>query len=171
VLKSRRNADNHPAMAVAESSEFRVEKQRADAVIMLTSGACVTGHFFIAQASPTINGRERVSELLNAETGFFPFEDEGGETVLYNRDHVVTVEVFDDEAHRDPGYGVATTRTVSVLLSNGQRLRGSVRVYRPAGRDRLSDWARHAPRFRYLETTHATFLVNVDHIVDAREVT
>jgi hypothetical protein len=158
-------------MAVVDSSEFRVEKQQADAVIALTSGTCVTGHFFLAPASPTISGRERVGELLNAETGFFPFEDEGGNTVLYNRDHVVTVEVFDDEARRDPGYGIARARTVSLLLSNGQRLRGSVRVYRPAGRDRLSDWARHGPRFRYVEGERATFLVNVDHIVDAREVT
>jgi hypothetical protein len=158
-------------MAVVQSSEFRVEKQQADAVIALTSGTCVAGHFFLSQASPTSSGRERVSELLNAETGFFPFEDEGGHTVLYNRDHVVTVQVFDDEARRDPGYGIATARTVSILLSNGQRLRGTVRVYRPAGRDRLSDWARHGPRFRYVEGEHATFLVNVDHIVDAREVT
>jgi hypothetical protein len=44
-------------------------------------------------------------------------------------------------------------------------------VYRPAGRDRLSDWARHGPRFRYVEGERATFLVNVDHIVDARDVT
>jgi len=57
-----------------------------------------------------------------------------------------------------------------ISLSNGQQLRGSVRVYRPEGRDRLSDWARHGPRFRYLETSDATVIVNVDHIVDAREV-
>jgi len=158
-------------MAVVESSEFRVEKEQADAVIALTSGTCVTGHFFLAHAGPTIAGRERVGELLNAETGFFPFEDERGDTVVYNRDHVVTVEVFDDEARRDPGYGIATARTVSILLSNGQRLHGSVRVYRPPGRDRLSDWARHGPRFRYLEGDQSTFLVNIDHIVDVREVT
>jgi hypothetical protein len=158
-------------VAAVEPSEFRVEKQRTDAVLMLTSGTCVTGHFFLAQVSPTISGHERVGELLNAETGFFPFAAEGGDTVLFNRDHVVTVEVFDDEASRDPGYGIATPRTVSLLLSNGQRLQGSVRVYRPLGRDRLSDWARHGARFRYLETTYATFLVNVDHIVHAREVT
>ncbi len=158
-------------MAVVESSEFRVEKEHGDAVIALSSGTCVTGHFFLAQAGPTIGGRERVGELLNAETGFFPFADEQGDTAVYNRDHVVTVEVFDDEARRDPAYGIATARTVSILLSNGQRLRGSVRVYRPPGRDRLSDWARHGPRFRYVEGEHATFIVNVDHIVDVREVT
>jgi hypothetical protein len=156
-------------MAV-QSSAFRVEKKHVQAVIALTSGASVNGHFFLAKASPTIDGPERVCELLNADAGFFPFQSEGGDTVLYNRDHIVTVEVFDDEARRDPGYAVATARTVSLRLSNGQRLDGSVRVYRPPGHGRLSDWARHGPRFRFVEGEHATFLVNVDHIVDAREV-
>ena len=82
--------------------------------------------------------------------------------------HWITVEVFDEEARRDAGYGVATERRVSLSLSNGQHLRGTVRVYRPAGRDRLSDWSRHGPRFRYLETTYSTFLVNVDHIASVK---
>jgi cytochrome oxidase assembly protein ShyY1 len=158
-------------MGLSDTSQFRVEKQRSDAVITLTSGTAVIGHFFLAEASPVLPGRERVAELLNSEPGFFPFEQEGGHTILYNRGHVVTVEVSEDEARRDSGYGVATRRTVSVLLSNGQRLQGSIRVYRPEGQDRLSDWARHGQRFRYLETAQATFIVNVDHIVDAREVT
>ena len=171
MLSRPRNADNRREMNNLQSSAFRVEKQRSDAAIMLTNGTCVAGHFFLAQSSPTSTGRERVGELLNSETGFFPFEYEDGETVLYNRDHVISVEVFDDEARRDAGYGVASSRPISLSLSNGQRLQGSVRIYRPAGLDRLSDWARHGPRFRYLETTYSTFLVNIDHIVDAREGT
>ena len=156
-------------MALVEASKFRVEKHRSHAVITLTSGTAVIGYFFLAEASPTLPGPERVAELLNSESGFFPFEDEDGQTVLYNRDHVVSVELSDDEARRDSGYGVATTRTVSLQLSNGLRIQGAVRVYRPEGRDRLSDWARHGQRFRYIETAHATFIVNVDHIVHARE--
>jgi len=157
-------------MPIVGSSLLRVEKQRSDAVVMLTNGTCVTGHFFVAGSSATIAGRERVGDLLNAETGFFPFESEGGATVLYNRDHVISVEIFDDEVRREAGYGVAASQTVSLSLSNGQRLQGSVRIHRPVGRDRLSDWARDGLRFRYLETTYSTFLVNIDHIVDAREV-
>jgi len=45
-----------------------------------------------------------------------------------------------------------------------------VRVYRPEGRDRLSDWSRHGDQFRYIESSDATFIVNVAHIVEAREV-
>jgi hypothetical protein len=56
------------------------------------------------------------------------------------------------EAARDPGYGVATRRVVSVLLTNGERITGAVRVYRPGGHDRMSDWARQPETFRYIET-------------------
>jgi hypothetical protein len=158
---------------VAQPSEFRVHKSRIEAVINLTNGATVTGDCFVAQASPTLFGQERVAELLNSESGFLPFEvrePDGARTVLLNRDHIVTVAVRDHEARLVPGYDIATARTVSVLMSDGRRILGSVRVYRPEGRDRLSDWARHGERFRYIESSDATFIVNVAHIVEAREV-
>jgi hypothetical protein len=160
-------------MALAEPSEFRVEKLRIEAVIHLSNGTRITGDFFVAQASPTLFGQERVAELLNSESGFVPFEvrESGGpRTALLNREHIVTVAVRDHEARRVPGYDLATTRTVSVLMSDGRQILGSVRVYRPEGRDRLSDWARHGERFRYIESSDATFIVNVAHVVEAREV-
>jgi hypothetical protein len=80
------------------------------------------------------------------------------------------VALRENEARRDPGYDVATERSVSVLLSNGARVAGSVRVYRPAGRDRLSDWARHADTFRYIEMGDTTLLVNIAHVIEVSEV-
>ena len=41
---------------VEPSSQFRIEKYRAHAVITLTSGAAVMGHFFLAEASPDASG-------------------------------------------------------------------------------------------------------------------
>src|SRR2546421_3857403 len=136
------------------ASEFRVEKERVDALIILSNGESTPGHFFVAKASAHSLGPERIGELLNAESGFFPFEmleGQSNRTVLYNRQQVVMVALTDNEARRDPGYDVATERFVSLLLSSGARITGSVRVYRPEGRDRLSDWARHADAFRYIE--------------------
>jgi hypothetical protein len=160
--------DPHPTR-----SEFRFEKRRADAVLTLVDGESIKGCFFIADGTPRHEGAERIGDLLNSEAGFFPFEvhEEGGATtVLYNRSRVITVRVFDEEAQRDPGYAVATRRFASILLSNGQRLDGSVRVYRPEGRDRLSDWTRQPETFRYVETDAATFIVNAAHIVAVTEV-
>jgi len=156
-------------------SEFRVEKRRAEAVLTLTTGAAAQGCFFLAGSRASQGGPERVADLLNAETGFFPFElhaDASPHTVLYNRSQVVLVTLLDDtiEAQLDPGYSVATERRVRMLLSNGNTIEGSVRVYRPTGRDRLSDYARLPEVFRYIETPDATVIVNSAHIVELREM-
>ena len=96
----------------------------------------------------------------------------GSSTILYNREHLVMVKLGDrDEARNDPGYDVATVRIVAMLFSNGTRLRGAVRVYRPHGRDRLSDFARAAETFRYLEARDATYLFNVRHVLELTEET
>ena len=154
-------------------SEFRFEKRRSNAVLLLVTGEIIKGCFFTAAGSTRREGTERIADLLNAETGFFPFEigREGtGRTVMYNRVHVVTVQILDDEARQDAGYDVAPRRVVSILLSNNERMEGAVRVYRPEGRDRVSDWTRQPEVFRYVEAPDVTFLVNAAHIVSVTEV-
>lgn len=154
-------------------SEFRVEKRRADAVVTLVTGETVNGCFFTAEGSARHHGAERIGDLLNTESGFVPFELHaagGVSTVLYNRGHVIAVRVLDDEARQDPGYAVAARRRVSLLLSNGERVDGDVRVYRPQGRDRVSDWTRQSDAFRYVEADGATYIVNAAHIVAVTEV-
>jgi hypothetical protein len=160
---------------VSQVSEYRVEKRRAEAALTLTTGATVHGCFFLAGARATQGGPERVADLLNAETGFFPFEMNGAAapyTVLYNRTQLVAVRLLENtiEAQLDPGYDVATEREVRIVLSNGAAVQGRVRVYRPTGRDRLSDYARVPDTFRYVETDEATLIVNSAHIVELREI-
>lgn len=155
------------------SSEFRFEKHRAEAVVTLVTNENIKGCFFTAAGNARRDGAERIGDLLNSEKGFFPFEvqtEGGAATVLYNRIHVIAVRVFDDEARRDPGYVVAKGRVVSILLSNSQRVKGEVRVYRPEGHDRLSDWTREPEVFRYVEAADATYIVNAAHIVAVTEV-
>lgn len=156
-------------------SEFRVAKGKADALLTLADGSTVRGCFFVAAASATGKVPECVKDLLASEAGFFPFAvgDAGAErTLLYNRAHVVMVELSGhDEPRRDPGYEVATRRSVSLLLSNGTRVHGSVRIDRPAGRDRLSDFVRSNEAFRYVEIPGATLIVNVAHVIELSETT
>jgi hypothetical protein len=157
-------------------SEFRIEKRRAEAALTLTTGTTVRGCFFLFGSSASHSGPERVADLLNAETGFFPFElnaDAAPHTVLYNRNQVVLVTLLEEtiESQLDPGYSVATERAIRMILSSGQTVVGRVRVYRPSGRDRLSDYARAPEIFRYVETAEGTVIVNADHIVELRETT
>jgi hypothetical protein len=155
-------------------SEFRVQKSRADATLTLSNGTSVHGCFFISGNSRTHAGPEGVRDVLNGETGFFPFDamrPEGSRTILYNRDHLVFVKLDDkDEPRRDPGYEVAIEKVVTMLMSNGTRLRGSVRIFRPHGSDRLSDdFARGHEAFLYLESDSATYIINVHHLVELAE--
>jgi hypothetical protein len=157
-------------------SEFRIEKRRAEATLTLATGTTVSGCFFLAASNASHSGPERVADLLNAESGFFPFElgdSSSPYTVLYNRGQLVLVSLAGEtvEAQLDPGYSVATERHVRILLSNGRSLEGKVRVYRPSGRDRLSDYARAPEVFRYVETAEGTVIVNAEHIVELRETT
>jgi hypothetical protein len=154
-------------------ADFRVEKGRAGAVITLSDGTDVHGSFFISSSSATLPAPERVKDVLAGEAEFFPFEVRDGDTrrtALYNRAHVVMVRLSDeDEPRREPGYEVATPRGVSMLLSNGVRVIGTVRVYRPHGHDRLSDFARLPDAFRYVEVSGGTLVVNVAHIIEISE--
>src|SRR3954470_17498958 len=113
----------------ADVSEFRIEKRRAEVALTLTTGTTVRGCFFLSGSSASHAGPERVADLLNAETGFFPFELNAGATpyaVLYNRTQLVLVRLLEEtvEAQLDPGYSVATEREVRILLSNGTAVEG-----------------------------------------------
>src|ERR1700674_5291799 len=100
-------ADNMPGMSSSPvPSEFRVEKQRTHATVTLSTGPSKRGCFFVAGGSPLHRGPERVSDLLNAEDGFFPFEIHGADgvrTVLYNRANLVMVALTgdNDEVRKD----------------------------------------------------------------------
>jgi len=160
-------------MSADRASDFRVEKMRSHAAIRLSDNDLLLGCFFVSAARPNRPGPERIGELLNAEPGFFPFElhDEGvPRTILINRAQVLTVELAENEARQDVGYDVAVRHTVAVRLSNGHRIEGTVRVYRPSDSVRLSDWARQPDQFRYIETEHITVIVNIAHVVDACEI-
>ncbi len=154
------------------ASELRVDKVRSHATIRLSNGELLLGCFFVSPSGLHMSRPERVGELLNSGPGFVPFEvlsDGGARIILVNRAQVLTVELAENEARQDAGYDVATRRIVAVRLSNGHRVVGTVRVYRPEGSDRLSDWARHSDQFRYIETDHVTVIVNVAHVIDASE--
>lgn len=153
-------------------SKFRIEKTRATAELTLGTGATVRGCFFLWASSQSHQGPHRIGDLLNEQAGFFPFQLEDGATALYNRAHVVQVRLPAGalETQIEPGYEVATRHAVTMLLSTGHLITGTVPVYLPAGHDRLSDYARSEQLFRYIETDDHTVIVNSAHMVELREV-
>ena len=163
---------NERARSAHSTSEYRIEKTRAEAELTLTTGARVQGCFFLWASRQSHAGPERIGDLLNEPNGFFPFELEDGDTALFNRAQIVKVRLPQgaSEAQLEPGYEVATRRVVSMLFSTGDRLVGTVSVYCAAGHDRLSDYARGDQMFRYVETDGHTWIINSAHLVELKEV-
>ena len=160
-------------LQVSPSSPFHVEKRKLEATLSLTTGQTVRGYFFLGDSSVIHEGPERVDDLLNHASGFFPFERlDGGfpRVVLYNTAHVCTVSLLVPAAREVPGYEVAPVRRVSLLLSTGHQVSGQIRVYLPHGSERVSDWARDAVTFRFIETAGATLLVNIHHVAEIIEL-
>ena len=124
------------------------------------------GCFFVV-TSLTHGGPERVGDLLNGALGFFPFQHDDGSTAQYNRTQLVMVRlpVGVSEEELEPGYTVAQRREVSITLSTGTIVDGSVLVNGPEGQQRLSDYVRGAKQFWYVMTAGGTLIVNSSHIV------
>jgi len=64
---------------------------------------------------------------------------------------------------------VSLRRAVSVTLSTGTSIDGTVLVSDAAGHERLSDFARASKRFWYILTSRGTVVVNSEHIVELIE--
>lgn len=162
-----------PPAASASPSPFRLDKRRIEGTLTLTTGRTVRGRFFLAASGELGDGPERVDDLLNHLAGFFPFERVDGEHIrvsLFNAAQVSLITLFGREARDVPGYDVATPRRVALILSDGTRVSGTIRLYLPDGRSRVSDWSHGSATFRYLETDHGTLLVNLHHVVEIIEL-
>ena len=147
-------------------SDFRFEKHQVTASLVLSTGAIRHGCFFVV-TSVTHGGPERVGDLLNGALGFFPFQHDDGSTAQYNRAQLVMVRlpVGTAEEELEPGFSVAIRRDVSVTLSTGTVVSGTVLVNGVVGHERLSDYVRESKQFWYVLTSGGTLIINSSHIV------
>lgn len=152
-------------------SDYRFEKRQVGARLALSTGTTRIGHFFVASALTTHGGPERVADLLNDHTGFFPFQHDDGSTGQYNRAHVVYVQLPAGVAEEEleATYAVSKRRDVTMVLSTGETVGGTVLVTGPPGHERLSDYLRETKPFWYVLTPHGTLVVNSAHVVEIVE--
>jgi hypothetical protein len=152
-------------------SEFRIEKRRTEAALTLATGATIQGCFFLSGSRATHSGPERVGDLLNAEPGFFPFEiATGTEKVIAASDEVDAGEALvHPRKYNVEAVAFSPGRKCTCSCRPDGASRGGSYIYKPTGRDRLSDYARALEMFLYVETEGATIIINSAHIVELRE--
>jgi len=156
-------------------SEYRIEKQHhVTATITLVTGTELRGSFFLAETATAHSGRERVHDLLNESDRFFPFDIEGRDgkqshVSLLARAHVLFVTLDEPSTELpsdDLSLGMASRKFVSLLLTNGTRMRGELFIAMPEGKDRVSDFANCEGRFQYFANRDQMSIVNFDHVVE-----
>ncbi len=134
---------------------------------VLSTGAIRHGCFFVV-TSVTHGGPERVSDLLNGALCFFRFQHDDGSTAQYNRAQLVMVRLPVGTTGRRTGarlLGGDSPRNVSVTLSTGTVVSGTVLVNGVVGHERLSDYVRESKQFWYVLTSGGTLIINSSHIV------
>jgi len=62
----------------------RMSKTKSPCVVVTMDGTVFTGSFFCS-------GDQRIKDLLNGDSHFVAFEDEGGEIHLFNRNNIARV--------------------------------------------------------------------------------
>ncbi len=68
-----------------DRAPLKIPKVKEYARVTLTNNKVIFGFFFIEATS-------RIQDVLNSETGFFPFITENNELYLLNKIHVLNVE-------------------------------------------------------------------------------
>ena len=140
----------------------------------LVSGEVARGSFFTAGDTTRHEGGERIADLLNSETGFFPFEVEGDQRAADGPVQSIPPDLGGDFRQRGgAGPWVRRGRRAGRCRSCCRTGAGSTRSCAspgPTGRDRLSDWTRQPEVFRYIESGDGDFIVNAAHIVAVTEV-
>ena len=156
---------------MTDLTAFRVQKRQVHATLTLADGQKVRGSFFLSESAADHAGPERVDDLLNAPGRFVPFQlgtgKEGTRVTLFNRARIVLVDIPEAEVAlvHDPSYNMARPEPASLLLSNGDRMVGEIRVTGLSGHARLSDFTNQRT-FIYFEKPRQTVVVSLDHVVE-----
>jgi hypothetical protein len=148
-------------------SSLAVEKTKKQVTLFLSDQSRETGYVFLSPYSQTGVGRQTVLEVLTGRDPFLPFETRAGQLVFVNQDQIVWAAHFldEDEIKRLP----AQARSVTVTLTDGKRLRGTLLVEAPEERSRLSDLVNHLDAFLTLRDAKREVLINLDFAVSVEE--
>jgi hypothetical protein len=142
---------------------YRIETTQKAVIITMLGGEELKGRAFIHSSSYRPFELEDVSELLNADTPFFPLELETGEVILVAKERVAEVAADRGEDGSEyPNRGTPSpTALLQVVLVGGEVRLGSIRLEAPPDRARVLDYLNAlTSRFLVLHTSNEARLIN-----------
>jgi hypothetical protein len=116
------------------------------------------------------HGRERVKDVLNSAAALVPIWSVSDRSCALINKSYIEMLVLDEMDLAEPGDPDMTLhRDVALTLARGTELRGTMLVSTPPERSRTLDFLNRGERFFYLQTTEGERLINLEHVVIARD--
>jgi len=150
---------------------YRIETTQKAVILTIRDGEELRGNVFIHFSSYRPFELEDVSELLNADTPFFPLELENSEVILVSKERVAEAaadrsdDAFDQPARETP----TPTAFLQIALVGGEIRLGSIRLDAPPDRARVLDYLNAlTSRFLTLYTSNEARLINRSLIARVR---
>jgi len=145
------------------ANQYRIETTRKAVILTMLGGEELRGNVFIHFSSYRPFELEDVSELLNADTPFFPLELENSEVILVSRDRVAeaAADRSEDAFEQPPRETPTPTALLQIVLVGGEVRLGSIRLDAPPDRARVLDYLNAlTSRFLTLYTSNEARLIN-----------
>ena len=153
-----------PQPYISDSANlYRIETTQKAVILTMRDGEELRGNVFIHFSSYRPFELEDVSELLNADTPFFPLELENSEVILISKERVAEAAADRGDDTLDPPAREAPTPTalLQIVLVGGEVRLGSIRLDAPPDRARVLDYLNAlTSRFLTLYTSNEARLIN-----------
>jgi len=153
-----------PQSFTSESANlYRIETARKAVILTMRDSEELRGNVFIHFSSYRPFELEDVSELLNADSPFFPLELANTEVILVSKERVAeaAADRGEDAADQPPRETPTPTALLQVILVGGEVRLGSIRLDAPPGRARVLDYLNAlTSRFLTLYTSNEARLIN-----------
>jgi hypothetical protein len=153
-----------PQPYVSDSANlYRIETTQKAVILTMRDGEELRGNVFIHFSSYRPFELEDVSELLNADTPFFPLELENSEVILVSKERVAeaAADHGDDILDQPPREAATPTALLQIALVGGEVRLGSIRLDGPPDRARVLDYLNAlTSRFLTLYTSNEARLIN-----------
>jgi hypothetical protein len=177
-------AETDAGRAAVGNDAYRIPKLPITVVIGLEGGETLEGQLHLLPVAETHDGRERIVEMLARPRAFFPLTGHN-DARLVNKDRIVTVSVADpldagwvdrDEEVLLDGPGaeeypeVRLEARVAGIDGGPRTFRGTVRIIRPPGQQRVMDYLNDDRPFFALKLDNTILLINKKYLLDVHQV-
>jgi hypothetical protein len=153
---------------MSDSDLYRVLKRPVPVRVRLASGRQIAAIVQCSEQNEKNRGRERVKDVLNGDDALVPLWNETSQAnTLVNKRFIELVEITEPDEIDPATAELCEQKQVSLLLSSGTSLRGTLLISTPRGQHRTLDFLNRGERFFYLDTETGLHIVHLEHVVTA----